>query len=365
MKNKRDVLITNLLINEDTCDSFCQYCYYRDEIVSADHYLYEGHLKTKIAKLLHFADENFAAPLIKICGGEIFLMSNLREFVMELLTYYQYVLIQTNGLHMNDENLEWIIDSKRIFIQISLDGHNLEMNEYRFSKSEVMEKQLRTIEILKANDVYLELVCVLNNRNTGQFREFIEYIDSIPGGERKNALKITPLLIIDKEKTFAPSKEDLTVIDQVIQEYERFSHILPPKIYLEKLSKILHGGTIKYQCFNPIASLNMIEDGQIKCCTNIKPDRAINIGDLREDSPQKIMNNFGKTPFQKLLLTTQQKIPVCKNCLNFCTLYNLYFNDSISLEELCENNYLFGLPELKEQLQKLKEQMILEIREIS
>lgn len=360
MAIKRDVLLTNLLINEDTCDSFCKYCYHKDEIKLTDEYLYGGCLKANLDKMINFAVENFNSPIIKICGGEIFLMSNLRELVEELLKYYQYVLIQTNGLHMTEENLKWIIDLKRVFIQVSLDGHNLEMNEYRFKKPEAMENQLNTIKVLKANDVYLELTSVLNNRNTWQFYEFIEYLDSIPGGINKNALKVTPILIIDKENLFKPSKEDLQAVDQLILDYERYSHILPPKVYLENLNKLLRGESITYQCFNPIASLNMIDDGKIKGCTNVLPENVLNVGDLSVDSPEDILDNFGKTKFQNLLLTTKQWVPLCKNCLNFCSIYNLYLNDTISLDELCENNYMFGLPELREQLIKIKNQIALE-----
>ena len=363
MKNQREVLMTNLLIKEDTCNANCAYCYRQDAIKFTEPYLYAGSLKEKIDKMISFANEKFDSPLIRISGGEIFLMSNLREFVEKLLKNHKYVLIQTNGLRIDKENLKWIIELKRVFIQVSLDGHTLEMNEYRFNKPEVLKNFLHLIEVLKENDVYLELVSVLNNRNMKGFSDFIEYVDGIPGGRNENALKVTPLLIMDKESFFKPSKNDLKSLDQMIQNYERFSHILPPKIYLENLNKLLHGEKIKYQCFNPIATLNMTDDGKIKSCTNVLPERFLNVGDLTKDSPEEVAEKYGKTKFQKLLLTTKQWFPVCRTCLDFASIYNLYFNDTISLEELSENNYLYGLPELREQLKKVKARICLETME--
>ena len=228
-KEKKKVLFTNLMIKEDTCDSFCKYCYHRDETKSTDTYAYDCKLKINIDKAVKFATTYFNSPIIKICGGEIFLMSNLEEFVVELLKHFSYVLIQTNGRHLNDQNLKWIIALKRVMLQVSLDGHDLEMNAYRFEKAEIMENILYAIEKLKANDVYIELTCVLNNKNTKRFDEYVKYMRELPGGRARNTLKITPILIIDKENLFKPCKEDLKAIDGIIKDYEKYADVLPPK----------------------------------------------------------------------------------------------------------------------------------------
>lgn len=354
MNNERKkVLITNLLIEEDICDSFCKYCYYRDKKKSIDVYRYDGKLKLKIDQIVKFATTYFSSPIIKICGGEIFLMSNIKELVIELLKYYPYVLIQTNGRHLNNDNLKWIIDLKRVLIQISLDGHDLNMNTYRFEDGRILEKLLHAVKILKRNNVYLELTCVLNNKNTKRFIEFLRYLKSLPSGKRSNTLKVTPILIIDKDNLFKPALQDLNTIDQVVMDYDEFSDVLPPKKYMEMLNIALHGGIVKYQCFNPIVSLNLIDNGKVKSCTNVLPEDILNIGEIFTDKPEVILERFGDTKFQKLLLYTKQWVPICKNCFNFCSIYNLYLNNTISLDELCNNNYMFNLNEVKKRLEEL------------
>ena len=115
----------------------------------------------------------------------------------------------------------------------------------------------------------------------------------------------------------------------------------------------MHGETIKYQCFNPIVSLNMVNDGRVKSCTNVLPENVLNIGNMFEDDPEVILKRYGDTKFQKLLLYTKQWVPICKNCFNFCSIYNLYLNDTISLDELCNNNYMFNIPEVRQRLLEL------------
>ena len=59
----------------------------------------------------------------------------------------------------------------------------------------------------------------------------------LPGGRARNTLKITPILIIDKENLFKPCKEDLKAIDGIIKDYEKYADVLPPKKYMEMLNK--------------------------------------------------------------------------------------------------------------------------------
>lgn len=357
---KNNILITNIIIRHLSCDSFCKYCYLqerkdtnrKDEYIKP--YLYEGKLKDNIEKIMAFSNTYFNSPIIKICGGEIFLMSNLKEFVEVLLQYYPYVLIQTNGKHLDEKNLKWIIDLKRVLVQISLDSHNVEMNSYRFSDEEVMRKVLFAVEALKKNDVYLEITSVLNKLNTRYYDEFVDYLHELPSGNVKNALKVTPIYLIDSTGNFKSTKEDNETIKNLIMEYEKYNSILPPKQYMNLLYSLMQGESLKYKCYNPIVSLNFTDEGKIKACTNILPEDVLNVGDIFLDDHQLIVNKFGRTKFQKMLLETEQRIPLCKNCLNFCSIYNMYLNNSIELEELCDNNYMFGLPEVRSRLEEIK-----------
>jgi len=355
--SKKKILISNLLVRQQNCDSFCKYCYHKNQLKLTECYAYKDELKEKIDKIFKFSTDNFECPVIKIAGGEIFLMSNLKEFVEHLLELYPYVLIQTNGKHLDDEALQWIIDKKRILIQMSMDGHELDMNQYRIDTEEMMVRLRHAIEVLKKNDVYLEITSVLNNKNTGKYDKFIEYLDSLPSGTKKNNLKVSPILLIDSEGIYTAAKDDTVVIEKLLQNYDRYSHILPPKKYMDNLYELLQGNKLRYQCYNPIVSVNYTEDGKMKGCTNVLDEEVLNVGNVLEESAEDLMNKFGKTKFQKLLVKTEQWVPLCKTCFNFCSIYSLYLNDSITLEELCSNNMMFDLPEIKQALIEVKKEI--------
>lgn len=354
---KSNVLITNIIIKSMKCDSFCKYCYLQRDSKNVKYtkpYKYEGVLRDNIRSILEFSKTYFNCPIIKICGGEVFLMNNLKELVKELLEYYPYVLIQTNGKHFDENNLKWIIDLKRVLIQISLDGHNVKMNGYRFFDEEAMNSVLFAIETLRKNNVYLEIISVLNNLNTHCFDEFLDYLYQLPSGEIKNAMKVTPIYLIDKTGKYRSTKEDNGVIEELILQYEKYKYLLPPKSYMNSIFMLMQGERLKYKCHNSIVSLNFTDDGKLKACTNILPKDSLNVGDIFSEEHESIVERFGKTKFQNMLLETEKRLPFCQNCFNFCSIYNLYLNNTYSLEELCQNNYMYDLPEVKDSLARVK-----------
>jgi sulfatase maturation enzyme AslB (radical SAM superfamily) len=230
------------------------------------------------------------------------------------------------------------------------------MNQYRFESQEILDKLLYAISALKENDIYLELTSVLNNVNTSRYPEFLEYLYELPGGKRKNSLKATPILLIDKTGKFKAQEEDIKTLEGLTGE-NRFSSITPPVKYMEYLYKLLLGQKLEYQCYNPIISANYIDQGDVKACTNVLPESVLNVGNIFNTPLEDIVERFGKTKFQKLLLNTKQWVPLCKNCFNFCSIYNLYLNGSLTLDELCENNYMFEVKEVRDMLQLLKDEI--------
>ena len=116
----------------------------------------------------------------------------------------------------------------------------------------------------------------------------------------------------------------------------------------------MQGEKLNYYCYNPIISANYIDTGEVKGCTNVLPENVLNVGNVFTDQHEDIMNRFGRTKFQQLLVNTKQWVPLCKTCYNFCSIYNLYLNGSMSIDELSSNNYMFEVEEVREILIKLK-----------
>lgn len=355
---RKKVFITTFLIKQMHCDSSCAYCYLlRGKNINST-YKYEGPLAKDLDGLLDFSVKYFDSPILKLCGGEIFMMDNLKDYVMHLLSYYPYVLIQTNGRLIQEKDLHWIINSKRVLLQISLDGHCIEMNKFRFKDDNVLQKLLHSISILKQNDVYVEITSVIHKFNIKKIKEFMLYLDSLPYGKVRNKLKFTPLLLIDEKGIYQHTKEDIIYIEELLEKYDQFENILPPFEYMNTFLSKLKGEKPNYSCLNPMYSLTLTDEGDVKGCTNVLSIDQFNVGNIFREEHEFIINKFGKTKFQKLLLNTIQKIPVCKTCYNFCKIYNLYLNDTITLNELCINNAMYDLPEVKQHLIEIKNSAI-------
>jgi radical SAM protein with 4Fe4S-binding SPASM domain len=357
MKALNKSIITTFLIEQMHCDSSCAYCYLLQGKNINIPYNYSGELATRLDEILEFSKANFKSPLVKICGGEMFLMENLHEYTKKLLKEYAYVLIQTNARLIKDEDLEWIIKEKRVLLQISIDGHTLEMNKYRFRDKELMDKVLHTLAVLKKNDVYTEVTSVIHKFNIEKYEEFLQYLDALPGGKIKNAMKATPLLLIDQSGIYRHTPDKIMYIQKLVDNYNKYAHILPPKAYMKNYLALLRGKHLEYTCYNPIVSLTVTDEGNVKGCTNVLSIEEFNVGNIFRDGWEEVKNRFGNTKFQKLLLETKQRVPVCRKCFNFCSIYNLYFNGTITLEELCENNPMFNLPEVREALLIIRKEL--------
>ncbi|MCP4153504.1 MAG: radical SAM protein [bacterium] len=353
---KRNVLLTNIIIQPMFCDSLCKYCYEKESHLDKlqDGYYYDGELKKRLDTIVAFSKKYFNSPIIKISGGEIFLMRNLKELVARLLEHYPYVLLQTNGRHLDAEYLDWAVKTRRIFFQISLDGHTMPMNEYRFQEQKHLDTILGAVKHLVKNNMYVELTSVLHNKNIEDYDKYIDFLSQLPHDKVENNLKVTPIYIVDDEGQFKPKPGQLGSLEYLYKNFRKYKNILPPKIYLKNLITLLKGGTLSYACHNPRVSLSFSDDGFVKACTNILPEEVLNVADIMEGDFAEAYKKFGKTKFQKLLLNTRQRIPLCKNCYNFCSIYNLYFNDLLDQETLTSTYFMFDQPEVKKQLAQIK-----------
>jgi len=73
-------------------------------------------------------------------GGEIFLIDQFENWVLEQASYYTTVFILTNGVLASEKQIDFLAQIPNIHFGLSLDGHRLEMNHYRFKKKKYLKK---------------------------------------------------------------------------------------------------------------------------------------------------------------------------------------------------------------------------------
>src|SRR5579871_4889196 len=80
-------------------------------------------------QVVSIVSQKLPATVLKLSGGEIFLLPEFIDELPELARKYAIVQILTNGTLMNDVVIKSISAINNVHIQISLDGHLIEMNK--------------------------------------------------------------------------------------------------------------------------------------------------------------------------------------------------------------------------------------------
>lgn len=100
------------------------------------------------------------------------LIRNLEELIERESQYYECVQLLTNGLLLNKQNIARLATVKNLNVQLSMDGHTLEMNQCRLKSETLNEKLLQNLDMLINNNIVTEIYCVLSKVNIEKFDIF-------------------------------------------------------------------------------------------------------------------------------------------------------------------------------------------------
>jgi MoaA/NifB/PqqE/SkfB family radical SAM enzyme len=81
----------------------------------------------KLNRMLDIMEENFDIPILKISGGEIFLVNGIIDLFEDRASHYTVLQALTNGTLLNEEKVARMAEIKNLQVQFPLDGHTLDM----------------------------------------------------------------------------------------------------------------------------------------------------------------------------------------------------------------------------------------------
>lgn len=362
------LLINDFVIREDICNSRCEYCLIGDSSIKEDRLvertegivrfdpkkikeplLYQSGapLKTRIDKVLNVMEDYIDASILKISGGEVFLIKNIIGLLEDRHTHYSNIQVLTNGTLLNQEVIERLADIPNMNVQFTIDGHTLEMNSYRVKTQNLQDKLMKNLNLLVEYEIPVEINCVLTNKNTENLDEFVEYLLRYEG---KLTLLPYPVRGTAKSKYF-PLPEQLKGIEKLIKNYTLYQRVLPPLIYLSSLLEYLVTKRRTLKCSLPLCMFQLFDDGIITPCVNMW---TVILGNILNEEPKPVFDKIGKEKIYNLMLTDKPSTPFCKQCFTPWDIINLYFQGEISIEVLCEMP-LYNRGEIKRKLERLKE----------
>lgn len=370
IKNGKILQILNdFVIKEEVCNMNCDYCltegaalkekhdFTRDkgrlnfklDLIEKELVYSKGYsLKESIDKCLDKYLEGFDAPILKISGGEVLLIKNLSDLLVNQSTNYEVVQVLTNGMLFNDELVQRLKEIPNINIQFSLDGHTLQMNNCRVKSQELQNRLLSNLDQLVSNGITTEIYCVVSCQNIDFLPHFAKYVHTNYGD--KVHLVFFPVRQ-GAAKRFLPQVDRLNGLAELIEEYHCYESILPPLAYLQEMYLYLKTRRRESRCYVPLTMFQDFEDGIVTPCPNCW---TVQIGNLLEEKDTVIQNMAGNRIYK--LMTAQPPLaPFCVKCYTDYHLFNLYFNGVIGLDEMVGNRPLLQGQKVKERLGELKE----------
>lgn len=356
---KRDWLINDLVVLENNCNQQCEYCLtdtsqfkdsHREHLIREKPRIYEYALGTdlqqRLDQLLARMQGHFDFRILKVSGGEIFLVKGIMELIRRETKKVAVLQMLTNGLAVTEKDLDEIKALGNVCMQLSIDHHTLEGNYYRLKSARLQEKVLQNIEKIIARGIPLEINCVLTDRNTAIIGSFAEYLARYDRG-----VKLFPFPVRGQAAhRFWPGPAELKGIEELLANYSRWQAILPPRVYLEELLNFLQTGRRGIGCSLPLLAVGSFDDGTITPCPNMW---LADFGNLLQENALEVVEQIGRDKIYSVLVSKQAKLPVCKGCFTPWEMLNLFMEDRLSIEELMETP-LYSSPEVAAALQQFK-----------
>lgn len=342
---RKKLLVVDLVILEEYCNGNCDYCLTKDSTLKNKHirlgsngfnydigeqlyYCPGSLLYKKLNELVNKINEYIESPIIKVSGGEIFLIPGIINFIEKLSKTFFRVQVLTNGTLIEESDVKTISEMKNVYMQISLDGWSSVSNEARIhGNTDLHNRIINTIILFAKYNVPLEINCVLHNRNIKYLIETIEALNKLNA-----VLTFLPYPLRGTAcKTYQIMSDQLTVIDELIYRYEEFKTILPPLLYINELKKFYDNNMKRSEkCVLPNYLCQLFDDALLVACVNMW---TLKMGMITETDGENLIQQIGNDRVNKLL-TRDKPALYCKKCFTPWEVINFYFTKRIQIDEI-------------------------------
>jgi MoaA/NifB/PqqE/SkfB family radical SAM enzyme len=335
------LLGNDLVINENDCNLSCQYCLtgqsnlkqsHREQLIfkppRRDRYGAATPLGKRVDAIIDRIALGCEAPLLKITGGEVFLIDNIMELVEAAARRFPSVVLQTNGVLISADHIRRLAGHSNITLQISLDSHRFEGNSFRVPRRDLHDKILARIATLLESKIPMEIYAVLNERSADHLPDFVNWLDEFDTDLQFFAF---PVRGPDSNR-YAMRLDQIQHIEAVVRQYDRYQRILPPMAYFVRLLRFLKEGGRNFRCHLPRLVISSFSDGTLTACPNIWFS---DLGNIVDDDWQSTLSTIGHTPLYHALTGPRIRLDACKRCFTPWDILSMYFDDEISLAELC------------------------------
>lgn len=340
---KKKYMFEDLVVAEDLCNMRCEYCLtqtsqFKKESnererdrnkLSCCFYVEGSDFKYKLDTIQENILDEVDIAILKISGGEILLLPEIHQYILNQAKRFKGVQVLTNGVLLNEQILKDYKEASNICLQISLDHHTLEGNSYRTKTESVLERILNNIDLANKYEIPVEINCVLTDKNTGILKSFLDYLNRYDKG-----VVIFPFPVRGSErKHFYMKKGQIVAIEEIIECYDDYRNILAPKEYMKYLLEFLKTGKRKTDCSLPYMAVGVFEDGTVTPCPNYW---FTSLGSILEDK-HSVIKKVGEEKIYHILTCDRNPLKECHSCFTPWELFNLYVEGVVTYEDLMKS----------------------------
>ncbi len=288
------------------------------------------------------------APVIKVSGGELFLLANAADLVAELSARYAHVQVLTNGTELTPAIVERLSGIGNVGFNLSLDGHTPEMNAMRWRSSRLGERVMAALDAVAAVGRPLEITMVVSAANAAHLLDFLAFLATLPC---RVVLIPIPVRGIHSERLFGVEARR-AFADRLQSLPGAFAPVLGPAAYYHRLADFLDGedGVRRHRCHLTAAAVQLFDTGAITPCP---VGWTAEIANVRRDGIDAASAVIGEHKLYDLMQRDPPRVPVCRSCFSQADVLNLYLDGAIDLAELAVMP-LFAAPAARQRLVELK-----------
>jgi MoaA/NifB/PqqE/SkfB family radical SAM enzyme len=336
------LLGNDLVINENDCNLSCEYCLTGQSNLKSEHeaklifespkrdrYAPGSPLHERLHAIVDAVDAGVAPPLLKVTGGEIFLVHGLMDFLREMAARYVTLVVQTNGVLVTEQQLAELRSWGNVALQVSLDSYLHHGNSYRVQSERLHERVMRSIDQILAADLATEIYCVLNDRSIEDLVPFAEWLM-----ERGGDVVLFPFPVRGPNSSpFTFRDDQVHHVERLLEEHDRLAAVLPPRAYLVRLLDFVVNRGRRFRCHLPRMVLSSFSDGVVTPCPNIWFTDMGNV--VTDDDPAAVFDKVGQTGLYRALLADHPRLDACRGCLTPWDTLSMYMDGELTLDEVC------------------------------
>lgn len=298
-------------------------------------------------RVIERIDKHVNAPILKLSGGEIFLVREFMRLLPLLCGRFDVVQVLTNGTRLNDAAIAHLSTLKNVHLQVSLDGHTFEMNRFRFTNPRTFASALDGLLRSVRARLPVEVNTVLTAANIGGFWDFVAYMHR----EVLERALICPFPVRGNPDMMPSQKQVEEFCLKMHEAYADYEALLPPAAYMAELCESLRIRRRRSGCSVPYAVVGSNGDGTLDVCT-CGPVKVL--GNVLEGDGLAAMNQVEKDASYANVQEPSLRPSCCDDCFTHYDIINLFIEGAITEPEMARLQF-YGTPRIMAELRAVKE----------